>query len=338
MRLQSLRMVFFPILLATVPGAVAGPDRGAAGEEAQTLLGLLVRKGVLTAGEAEDLRAEWSASVRQVAVPVPPPAYSRVSLGLRLQFQAVHFTTDGTMTPRTETGQGFLRRAYMTLSGSVASGWSTVLTYDLASAYVDEAVVHWSPGRNWGLDFGLRKVEPAFEEHASSGDLKAIERSGVTRFFVDEDNGRRLGAAGYRLGVFAGGKWAQPNSSAVIWSVAVTNRERIDSWEEAAGGGEWASRGAALWGTVGWRRPVDSLASWQAGLGVGWMPGVSDAAGLGARPELTLGSLHLEWRGRGWNVLAEALAAQVAAERGVRARTRPRGGFLQSGFSVGGKS
>jgi len=26
MRLQSLRMVFFPILLATVPGAVAGSD------------------------------------------------------------------------------------------------------------------------------------------------------------------------------------------------------------------------------------------------------------------------------------------------------------------------
>ena len=53
------------------------------------------------------------------------------------------------------------------------------------------------------IDAGFNKAPFDYEEVTSSGSLKAIERSPVTRYFDEPNNGRRLGAASYRTGLYA---------------------------------------------------------------------------------------------------------------------------------------
>jgi hypothetical protein len=335
MRLQTQWMFLSSLLLASLRGASLGAGEEAPGDAGRGLLGILVRKGILTTAEAEELRVEAKADSTPGRVPVAPSILQRISLGLRLQLQQAYFSSASAAAARVETTQGFVRRAYVTMAGSVGERWEAVVTYDLASASFDEAVVRWNSGLSPAIDFGLRKVDTAYEEQASSGDLKSIERSGVTRFFTDDDNGRRLGVAGYRLGVFAGGKLSPSAGTLVMWSAALTNRERVDTWQDAVGTRHDLGRGAAFWGTIGWRGHGEPGHSMQTGLGFGWMPGVSAGPFGERRPEVALGTVHLDWRGRGWNLLTEVLGARIAATRGEGETLQPLGGFLQPGFAVG---
>ncbi len=74
------------------------------------------------------------------------------------------------------------------------------MTYDFTSDGYDDAFFDWRANPDLTFNLGLRKVNVAHEERASSGNIRGLERSAVTRYFVESNNGRRLGAASYRVG------------------------------------------------------------------------------------------------------------------------------------------
>ena len=76
------------------------------------------------------------------------------------------------------------------------------------------------------------------------GNLKSIERSGVTRYFVEANNGRRLGAASYRIGAFLDGKKEINKELNLVYSAAVTDPERSETFADASAAGTAATAGA----------------------------------------------------------------------------------------------
>lgn len=309
-------------------GAVVAQDSGA-------LLEALVRKGILSDQEAEDIRADL---VRDASMP-PATAVggsnftTRLRLSGRLQTQYTHLNTDiANAADPAPTNHFFLRRVYVTLRADLGADWNTNITYDFAGGFFDAAWVQYRQG-NHTFDLGLRKVNLGYEERISSGSLKAIERSGVTRYFVEENNGRRLGAGSYRVGVFADGR-----QGSFFYGGAITNPERAVSFSSSAGAGNSGTNQLAYWGNAGFSGKLPD-GSFTVGAAAGLLPdqgGRASAApfGVGTGNDLTVYSLFGDVTLGRFQVAAEYLAADV--ERGVSATrdATPWGYWVQPSFLV----
>ena len=179
-------------------------------QDSGALIDALIRKGILTNQEAENIRADLVRESNTIPAHALGGGKStdRLSVGMRLQTQYANIGTEisGNPVRPAYTDQAFLRRMYLTLKAGVGGNWGATFTYDFASGYYDDAIIEWKPTSDLSFNFGLRKVNVGYEERASSGNLKSIERSGVTRYFVEGNNGRRLGAGSYRIGAFLDGK------------------------------------------------------------------------------------------------------------------------------------
>src|SRR5215217_2479579 len=179
-------------------------------QESGALLDALIRKGILTNQEAEDIRADLVRENNTTPAHVIGGGKSsdRLTVGMRMQAQYAGLGTNvhGAAADPVSTEHFFVRRMYLTLKAGVGGNWAATFTYDFAGGSYDDAIVEWRPHNDLSFNFGLRKVNVGYEERASSGNLKSIERSGVTRYFVESNNGRRLGAASYRIGIFLDGK------------------------------------------------------------------------------------------------------------------------------------
>jgi hypothetical protein len=305
-------------------------------QDSGALINALVRKGILSNQEAEDIRAEL---LRESAV-VPSVVYGgaksthRLSVGGRLQLQYSHLDMDtaGTALDPAATNHVFLRRVYLTLKAGLGGDWGTVLTYDFAAAGYDDAFIEWKPSPDFFFNFGLRKVNVAYEERASSGNIRAIERSSLTRYFVESNNGRRLGAAGYRIGAFVEGK---VGSTGLFYNVAITNPERSESFSLGSSSGDASNNRAAYWGGIGMTGKNGSLA-WTTGIGAGRLPdqGGSGTANLGRGSDLSIYSAYVDVTSDRFTFLGEYLQGDV--ERGTPAGSdaKPRGYFLQPSVFV----
>lgn len=304
-------------------------------EEQGALINALIRKGILTAQEAEDIQAEVMRESRPGSEPVRPAGKSteRLSIGMRLQLQYAHLDTDvdGATSGPPATDRAFLRRMYLTLKARLNPQWSAVVTYDFSSAGYDDAIIEWTPGNDLSFNFGLRKVNVGYEERASSGDLKSIERSGVTRYFVEPENGRRLGAASYRIGAFLDGIRSITDTLELVYSAAITNPERIENFEIASSSGNGGNNQPALWATVGLRRQTAKDRSWLVGIGAGRLPdqGGRGFAEHGRGLDLTLTSLHAQVTAGRLGFMGEYLRAEVEGGGGAGADAGPEGFFLQ---------
>lgn len=324
-----LRSLALAGLLLTTATLAHAQDSGA-------LIMALVRKGILTDQEAEDIRAEL---LREAAV-VPAPAFAggkttqRLSVGLRLQVQYAHLDTDlsaGLVDPAA-TNHAFLRRVYFSLRAGLVGDWAAVMTYDFASGGYDDALLEWKPRPDLVFNFGLRKVNTAFEERSTSGNIRSLERSSVTRYFVESNNGRRLAAAGYRIGAFVEGRLG---NSGVFYNAAITNPEKVDTFSGASSAGDATTNRPALWAGVGYGKSVPGLA-WSTGVGVAHVPdqGGWGTTNAGRGFDLSLYSAFFELTAERYTLMAEFLQADV--ERGVSATrdAQPRGYFLQPSVFV----
>jgi hypothetical protein len=306
-------------------------------QDSGALINALVRKGILDAQEAEDLRADL---VREAAAVLPQPAFGggkstdRLSVGMRAQLQYAGLDTDvrGAAVDPVATNHFFTRRMYFTLKAGVGGNWGATVTYDFAAGGYDDAIVEWKPTFDHTFNFGLRKVNVAYEERASSGNLKSIERSGVTRYFVESNNGRRLGAASYRIGAFLDGKKELNSLTNFVYSAAITNPERNETFSLAAGTGDASNNAFAYWGNVGVAgRFAENMGAWIAGVGAGWLPdqGGFGTTNFGRGYDLQIYSAYFDAQRGPFGLLAEYLMADV--ERGVSATrdARPAGWFVQ---------
>ncbi len=309
------------------------------GQESAALIDALIRKGILTNQEAEDIRADL---VRENNT-IPAHAVGggrvtdRLSVGMRLQAQYANIDTDvrGAVGP-VYTDQFFLRRMYLTLKAGVGGNWGATFTYDFAGGGYDDAIVEWKPTNDLTFNFGLRKVNVGYEERASSGNLKSIERSGVTRYFVESNNGRRLGAASYRIGAFLDGKRELTNTVNFVYSAAVTSPQRNETFASASSSGDGTNNTHAYWGTVGLAGKLPESGTWNAGVGMGHL---QDQGGFGTTNfgrgfDLNIYSAYFDLQYGRYGLMAEYLTADI--DRGVSATrdAKPAGFFIQPSFLI----
>ena len=327
---RSVPIRAFLIGLALLPVARA-VDSGA-------LLDALIRKGILTNQEAEDIRADLVRDSNTVPSQAMAGGKStnRLSVGMRMQLQYAHIdtTVSGAAVKPVYTDQPFTRRIYFTMKAGVGGDWGAQFTWDFASSYYDDAFIGWTPTPDLQFNFGLRKVAVAYEERFSSGNLKGLERSGATRYFVEGNNGRRLGAASYRIGAFLDGKRDLSPTTTLVYTAAVTDPERGDTAADAASSGDASTNRVALWGTLGLLGKLPENGYWTTGVGVGFQPdrGGWGTTNFGRGHDLTLYSVYLDVQAGRFGLMGEYLVADV--ERGVSATrdARPRGYFLMPTF------
>lgn len=314
-----------------VLGAAFAPTRAA---DSGALLDALIRKGILTNQEAEDIRADLvrdSNTIPSQAI-AGGKSTDRLSVGMRMQLQYAHIDTtiNGAAAKPVYADQPFTRRIYLTLRAGVGGDWGAQFTWDFASSYYDDAFISWVPDPNLQFNFGLRKVAVAYEERFSSGNLKGLERSGATRYFVEGNNGRRLGAASYRIGAFLDGRKEINSTTHLVYTAAVTDPERGETAADAASAGDSTTNRVALWGTLGVYGRLPENGYWTTGVGVGFQPdrGGWGTTNFGRGHDLTLYSVYFDLQAGRFGLMSEYLTADV--ERGVSATrdARPKGFFI----------
>ena len=223
--------------------------------ESQALINALIKKGVLSDQEAKEITAQVAKDQSSEDVETSGDQYiKKLVLTGRFQEQYVGLgtTINGTAVNPVSTEHFFLRRIYVGFTAQFGDGFSGTMTYDFANASFDKALLEWKQSPLFVLDAGLTKAPFGYEENQSSGDLRAIERSTVTRYFDEPNNGRRIGAASYRTGIYASGTY-----DGFFYQVAVTNPER----NEYSGDGSNTAvlvNGLGGVGTTGGRRPTAS--------------------------------------------------------------------------------
>lgn len=314
--------------------AVNAQDSGA-------LVSALIRKGILTNQEAEDIRADL---VRENNT-IPAHAMAggkttdRLSVGMRMQIQYASLDTNvtGAAFGPVATDHFFTRRMYITMKAGVGADWGATMTYDLAGGSYDDAILEWKPTPDLSFNFGLRKVNVVNEERGSSGNLKAIERSGVTRFFVETNNGRRLGAGSYRIGAFLDGKKEINNSVGIVYSAAITNPERDETFAGASAVGTNATNRKAFWGNVGLNgKFAENAGTWIAGFGMGVLPdqGGASNTNLGRGFDLNVYSYYTDITYGRFNLLAEYLSANIEKGFSATRDSKPSGYYIQPSFML----
>ena len=307
-----------------------------AAQDSGALIDVLIKKGILTNQEAEDVRADLIRDSNTV----PAHAFGggkstdRITIGMRLQSQYANIGTEirGNPVNPVPTDQAFLRRMYLSLKAGVGGNWGAAFTYDFASGYYDDAIIEWKPTPDLSFNFGLRKVNVGYEERASSGNLKSIERSGVTRYFVEGNNGRRLGAASYRIGAFLDGKKEINSTTNLVYSAAITDPERSDAFADASAAGDATTNHVAFWGNVGVAgKLANNNGTWIAGVGAGFMPdrGGFGTTNFGRGFDLSIYSVYFDLTAGRFGLMAEYLTADVQGGVSAIRDAKPSGFFIQ---------
>lgn len=306
-------------LLATLLGAAALPvwGAGAPGVGSDALARLLVEKGILTQAEIDVLTKEVAAQPAPTSVSAPAAPQVDVSkwastkggknlrglqLSGRIQGQFAALSTDvaGAAVDPAETRHFFLRRIYLGAKASLLEDWSGHVNYDFAGSTFDAAFLQWKRNKEFVLDLGFRKAPFGLEEWGtSSGNLRAIERSPGTRYFVEGNNGRRLGAGSYRTGIFVSGETRR----GLLYEVAITNPEREESSTGVTSVGSAANNGFATWASLGYEGKAGET-TFRLNASVGFLPEQGGKV-LGAGDDLTVGNLFAELQHGPFNLQLE---------------------------------
>lgn len=327
--------------LALLGGVTLGSATLAVAQDSGALLDALVRKGVLNDQEAEDIRADLTRDFasNNIFATAGGKSVSRITLSGRIQVQYDGLSTDnsGVGAPANadpaSVNHFFLRRVYFGAKAELGPDFSGNFVYDFAGSRFDAAVIEWKANPELTFGAGLRKVDFGFEERTSSTRLKAIERSGVTRYFVEDNNGRRLGAGAHRVGVFANG-----TAGNFFYGAAVTNPERVAGFAGAAGTGGSGNNNLAYWANAGLKSKV-SEGVLTTGFGLGYLP---DQGGrIGAAPfavagnDLLVASVYADFTLGKFNLSAEYFSGDV--ENGSVTGTvdaKPTGYYIQPSFML----
>lgn len=290
----------------------------AAAQDSAALVNALIRKGILTNQEAEEIRADLMVENAPVSAATSlSPNLARLAIGGRVQFQYAHLATDiaGTAGDPATVNHLFLRRVRMSFRATFREGWSAHVNYDLGNANFDLAQIEKIFSPRLKVQAGYWKAPIGYEEYfTSSGELKAIERSTINRYFVESNNGRRLGAGKYRNGIWLLGN----NGGNLSWDLAVTNAESQGvTVNDALGQGSGSNNQLAYWGSVAYVRPfAETTGRLKLGATYGFLP---DQGGrvVGTGNDLAVWSAYFDWRYLDASLIGEYLGSDN--ERGASA-------------------
>ncbi len=304
--------------------AVFGQVAGAVTAEA--LLETLLKNGVVSREEAEAL-------VKQASAPAPVSAAgrstTRLTLGGRVQVQAVAFSSEhDTGSDPADRMHLLVRRVYLTARAELGPAWEAGFIYDIVNDCFDQASVR-RKGEDFDLEAGFRLVALGREQNTSSGALKAIERSAATRYFADDAGGAHLGAASYRVGVFA-----DSSGPGWFWNAAVTDPEPASGLAVARSIGSSSNNQPALWTGVG-HRGDNARGRHHVGLSAGWIPdqGGAPVGGAGGGNNVAVAAAHFDLTRGPFSLLAEALAARDEGAATDGSDARCLGGYVQPAWA-----
>lgn len=305
-------------------------------QDSGPLIEALLRKGILTDQEAEDLRADLANNNTATLVSTSlMPNMTKLIISGRIQYQFAALDTDisGTAADPAYVNHAFLRRVRLGFKANFSNGWSSFINYDLGGSYFDLAYVEKIFSPKLTIQAGLKKVPIGYEEYfLSSGALKAIERSTVTRYFVESNNGRRLGGGKYRQGVWLLGK----NPSGLTWEFAVTNPEATSvAAGDAITTGSAANNKFAYWANVGYSKPFAELQGlFKTGASYGFLP---DQGGktLGVGNDLKVWSIYADLRYRQFSVLGEYFGSDNEKGASATLDSQSSGYWLMGTYRTG---
>ena len=323
-KLGALTLSAFILTAATITTARA--------DDSSALLNALVRKGILTQQEAADLRDETARQDQAAQAPqaslVQATAGGKNDTSLvisgRIQAQYANIATtdagDVSNSVNSRVGRAFLRRVYLGAKASLGPNWSANLNYDFADGgSFDKAFIEWAGNIGsapFSFDIGLRKVNFAYDEFTSSGSLKSIERSAVTRYFVENADGRKLGAGSYRIGVFAD---YNPDAFAgktggFFAGAALTNADRQSAISEVSVQSNTVGNQPAAWLNAGYTAKTGDLAC-IVGVAGGYLPRMgglrASNASFTTGANITEGDIYVDLTAGAFNLVAEYLVAAV---------------------------
>jgi hypothetical protein len=316
----TYRMNLPPIRCLWAAGILFGAAPLASAQDNAALINALIQKGILTQAEAQQIQQEVKQATPVVSVPGSRNV-TRLSLTGRIQAQYETFSTDADHTGDPVSTNAFnIRRLRLGARADFGKDFAGIVSYDFASNNLDVGYVRWTQSPDLTLDAGFRKVTFGFEENTSSAALKAIERSPTTRFFVEGNNGRRLGAGSRRTGIFADGK-----SGDFFFGAAVTNSNRQDNPSRQSAGND-----LALWANAGLRGKAGDTA-YTLGASIGWLPEQRQNTGaLVSADELLVTSLYGNVAAGKAGLTAELLWSDNARGPGYHSW----GFYLQPTYSV----
>jgi phosphate-selective porin len=307
---QTATMPALAVLgLASLANLAQAQDSGA-------LIEALVRKGVLSDQEAEEIRADLTRDFAANNINVTPGGKStkqlRLSGRVQTQFDGLSTDASGAGADPAAINRFQLRRVYLGVDAKLAEDWAGSFHYNFANNTIDKAFVQWTGGELFGqdlsIDAGLRKVNLGYEETTSSARLKAIERSVATRYFVESNNTRRLGAGSRHIGVFAD---LNPDSRSgktpgLYAGLALTNPDRQDNNSATNS----TNNTLAGWADVGYYFKINADTNLKAGAALGYLPDQGDVLGVDGN-DTTVGSFYADFNFKRFNLAGEALLAQV---------------------------
>ncbi len=306
-----------------------------AAQDSKALIDALIKKGILTAEEAKQISADLSKQNNNADVSTSRGSnLSRLIVSGRVQYQFASLGTDisGTANDPARVNHAFLRRVRVGFRANLAEGWATFINYDFASNNFDAAYVEKVFNPKLTLQAGFKKAPIGYEEYfVSSGALKAIERSTVTRYFVESNNGRRLGAGKYRQGV-----WLLGKEGGWTWELAVTNPEATGvSPTDTTGAGNASNNGFAYWANAGYAGVFDDKkGNFKVGASYGLLP---DQGGktLGAGNDLSVWSIYADVNHGPMSFVAEYFGSDN--ERGASATqdAKSNGYWLMASYRTG---
>jgi hypothetical protein len=315
----------------------------------QALIDLLIKKGVLSDQEAKDITAQIAKDQSSQDVETNNDGFlQKLTLSGRFQVQYAGIGTaiNGNPVNPVSTEHFFLRRIYIGVNAQFGDGFSGVVTYDLANSSFDKALLEWKQSPLFVVDLGLTKAPFGYEENQSSGNLLAIERSTITRYIDEPNNGRRIGAASYRDGLFVSGTY-----EGFFYQLAATDPERNEYSGDSTNtavlvnglGGVGSTGGAttnsfAVYGNVGYGmafgKGTPYNGSFKVGYEAGFDPdqGGTAALGLGHGQNISLSGGFGDLTVGGFRLVGEYETADVDSGVAVNKPANISGWWIQPSY------
>lgn len=176
------------------------------------ILDLFVKKGMVTPEERAKALQESKTKANDAGLDevfAKEDAVKRLTFSgrVQVQYEGMGFKAtdnDGDTGEAVSTSDFILRRMYLGAKADVGEGFSGELVWNFADGSnggeFDKAVFTAETGFG-KFDVGYQKVQWGQEENTSSGKMAVVERSLVTRYWAESNNGRRVGFGARHTGI-----------------------------------------------------------------------------------------------------------------------------------------
>lgn len=277
-------MIIFRLIQLTV-FAVALCNASVLMASEDPLLDLLVKKGIITESEANDVASDLK---KEQPVFAKPESAAIKDIRLTGRF---HFQYDGLSNDADASSQNgfYFRRIRIGTKMKFYDDYYAKLIADFTGdddfSILDIAVIGWNCSPDTTFDFGYTKVPYGMYEVESSADMKTVERTIANRYFIEND-GLAFGAR--HSGIF----FEQDLSGGFTCNAAVVTNDRGNDRDDDLTGDQ---NGLAVYGRLQWES-YGLLLGVDAGVkqdGSSFAGGNGDIWGYGIHSEYQIGDLKL---------------------------------------------